>query len=449
MKTTNCPFGPNGTVTVLDAGDYRMRAEDNAMMMAMYSRSIKGMQFHMDKVLENGSAKFMEKYYNIENHLSIGQNGNTNVAMEGVSMLAEFEVVGTNYFNGQASSTRYLDFSEIGVLLPDELEESHRPFIERLISFYEAVKEAKYDELKASLPQPEGVADRVWENTLKARSFDVARGWLPAGCRTLVGTYAGLEYWNKNSMRLMASPLKEIRGLGSRAHAALHASYPSSFNSEVDEAALEYETKCRAIKDEAVSEIPYIGETVIGTDMEMLGYLQGDMDDMPERPRKSRFPDHLAAYQLTIAGAMDFASIRDLQRHRGGVNLIGKLSTDHGMALWYLNQIPEALHGEAIEMQRLCITMYKSALDKTDVSEAQYVVPMGYRVSYMLTHGFPNFVYIAELRSALTVHPTARKVARDMGDWLEENFPDTTFYINREEDCLDPRRGSQTIAGIE
>lgn len=54
-------------------------------------------------------------------------------------------------------------------------------------------------------------------------------------------------------------------------------------------------------------------------------------------------------------------------------------------------------------------------------------------------------VYIADLRSGLPVHPTARTWAIKLADELEKTFPSLRLYTCRESDQFVPDRGKHDI----
>jgi len=75
----------------------------------------------------------------------------------------------------------------------------------------------------------------------------------------------------------------------------------------------------------------------------------------------------------------------------------------------------------------------------------QYYHAMGYNVNCRNTYGLPAAVYVAELRSGKTVHPTLRKVAHKMCGALTKMFPILKLYPDKSLGDFDIRRGMQTI----
>ncbi len=70
---------------------------------------------------------------------------------------------------------------------------------------------------------------------------------------------------------------------------------------------------------------------------------------------------------------------------------------------------------------------------------------MGYICPVKIFTPLPSAVYIAELRSGSTVHPTVRKVAQQIGDTLEKLLPGIAMHHDKGEGVWDIKRGTQDI----
>ena len=70
---------------------------------------------------------------------------------------------------------------------------------------------------------------------------------------------------------------------------------------------------------------------------------------------------------------------------------------------------------------------------------------MGFRVNHHLTYGLPASVYVIELRSGKTVHPTIRPFMHKMHHSLMEAFPTLKMYTDLDADDWDIKRGGQDI----
>src|SRR3990172_488793 len=88
-----------------------LNPEDVAMLQALYSRSAESVDVHLEKVKQSGSGKFMASYYVGYGHKSIADTGSTTLFIEDVSLLAAKAVQDWPLYNGQETSTRYIDMS--------------------------------------------------------------------------------------------------------------------------------------------------------------------------------------------------------------------------------------------------------------------------------------------------------------------------------------------------
>ena len=79
----------------------------------------------------------------------------------------------------------------------------------------------------------------------------------------------------------------------------------------------------------------------------------------------------------------------------------------------------------------------------------QYLLPMGMLVPVQITCSLNQLLYIIELRTSKTVHPTLRKVALDMANWLSVCLPELKIFPDLSDDSIHSARGKQTIFGAD
>lgn len=80
-----------------------------------------------------------------------------------------------------------------------------------------------------------------------------------------------------------------------------------------------------------------------------------------------------------------------------------------------------------------------------DDTTKQCYIAMGFNVSVEMTAPLPAAVYIAELRSGKTVHPTLRPVAQEIGKVLKKLIPGIAMYTDEGPDEFSVKRGAQDI----
>ena len=62
-----------------------------------------------------------------------------------------------------------------------------------------------------------------------------------------------------------------------------------------------------------------------------------------------------------------------------------------------------------------------------------------------MTYALPATVYVMELRSTKTVHPTLRRRIHEAIRSFKEELPEVTLHVDTDPDDWDVRRGNQTI----
>ncbi|MGX7709443.1 FAD-dependent thymidylate synthase [Methylobacterium sp. Gmos1] len=422
--------------------------EANAMLQALYSRSSKSVEHHLIKVRERGPENFMASYYVGYGHASIGDCGYTTLYIEDVSILACKAIQDNPLYSGQETSTRYIDFSERAVVDPINTHQSNE-IIERWMQFYRNAEPILLRHLQETIEKPTGQSESVWQKAIAARCFDILRGFLPAGVTSQLSWTTNFRQAHEHSLRLLTHPLAEVRTIGEGCLDLLRHRYSNSFGHEVTSEALEYlrmvgRTETYVAPSHLAADFQY-NSTIDNNNLE-----SNHLDIIASRPRKQVLPknlSHLGTYRCQFM--LDFGSFRDLQRHRGGICRMPLLTDAFGLHPWYLEQLPPKLR---VQAQELSVQQHAVALSlkQQGVSDAdlQYVMPIGMMVSCEIIYDLPQMVYVAELRSGLTTHPTLRMIAHAMATAIQREHPKLILYIDERRDFLSIRRGSQDIIDL-
>ncbi len=417
--------------------------EANAMLQALYSRSPKSVVEHLEQVKKVGAEKFMASYYVGYGHKSIGDCGTTSLFIENVSMLAAKAVQDWPLYSGQEASTRYLDMAAQVVLDPLGTPES-KAIQDEWMKFYAHALETLAPALQVRFPRADDQDERVYLKAIKARAFDIARGFLPAGVTTYVSWHTNLRQASDHLKELRHHPLPEIREVAKEIAGALRTKYASSFLHK------EYETEENYL-EQSLKEFAYFNDPSIKNfsyqvrlDLEGLKKHQKLLETRPAKTelhsRFREFGDILFRFPL------DFGSYRDLQRQRSAVQEMPLLTTAHGFHSWYLEQLPADLKTEALAV----LKNQEAKLEKLKTSPEikQYYTAMGYLVTVQMSCPLPSAVYIAELRSADTVHPTLRIEAQRMGDAIKASVPGITMHHDTTPGSWNIKRGAQDIVKV-
>jgi len=449
--------------------------EDIAMLQALYSRSPASVIVHLDKLRQTGSGKFMDQFYVGYGHASIGDCGVTTCFIEQVSMLAAKAIQENPLYNGQEASTRYLDFSKQAMVDPYDHPAS-AAVQKRWMELYNSTvpKIAKSLEERRPFDPTVYKNEKTWRNALMARTFDSCRGLLPIGTTTLLSWSTTLRQARDNLRRLKHHPLPEVREVAQTIFARMLERYPHSFKGDEmdmnagsprDAYSKEFSERNHFLRAEevlsrfGVSEAELLkmknGELAVRRDaLDLQGLKKFESGTLSKRPENVPLPWRLEAYgRYNFLFILDFGSFRDIQRHRNGVCQIPLVDGRFGMHPWYMTQFEELLAAEDFLALSRDIDRQLEAIRRLDRQGvpanslfSQYLFPMGTACLCHVSYSVPEAVYVGELRSGKTVHPSLRPVAQKILHALSEDLPGIALYGDMDEDGWSAKRGEQTIS---
>lgn len=454
-------------------------AEDNAALQAWYSRSSKSVIEHREKLAREGSGRFMDQIFIQYGHASVGDLGHATVYFEGISMLAAKALQDNQLYNGQECSSRYIDFGSADFLTGSQYlgcEPQVADLLERMRSFYVNSLPKVEAFVAQQFPREEGQAETTYAKAVKARAFDILRGFLPCGAVTNVAWTGTLRNLSERLELLMHHPLREIRVMSAMAYKELFDKYPHSFRKEYARIydAEAYgggiEAALLAMEDEEVhqflSQTTHFYSDILVTspehaeNMDILGPHDLLLTGLPTlsravlqaittHPRRHRPTRHGGSqqYRMVVESVLDFGSFRDLQRHRGGYCSMPAVDPLEGFHYWYFTELPIEVSKEASELlddvkalDHQLITANPTQQQRLD---NQYFMPMGCLVPFTLVYSVSQALYVAELRSGQTVHPTLRPLAQSMASYLEDHG--AVVHYDDRPDVWTVRRGNQDI----
>lgn len=415
--------------------------EDVAMMQALYSRSAESVVKHAEKVKASGSGKFMERFYVGYGHQSIADCGSTTLFIEGVSMLCDKAIQDWPLYAGQEVSTRYIDMSKQPIHDPVKTKAS-QAIMKRWMDFYVSSGPVVEKHLKEKYPRKGNEDEKVYDKAIKARSFDILRGFLPAGMTTQLSWHTNLrQAWDKLST-LRHHPLEEVRRVSEQVWKELKSRYPNSFSHKL------YEEQ-EAYRRDILGGHTYFSPKNFSKSFSAKSTIEKKSlapyaDVLKKRPVKTSLPFFMRSLgTFTFDFLLDFGSFRDLQRHRASIYQMPLLSTRYGFQKWYLEQLPESLRKKALKL----IEVQVGAIEKlkTTSEERQYFIAMGFLVPCRFTFDLSALVYFIELRAGRLVHPTLRVIAHAMHHALRKALPLVRLHTDLDLDDWDVRRGLQDI----
>jgi hypothetical protein len=407
MNPTHLPIVMVGETDHLDP-------ELQAMLLAKYSRSYGSILSKIPTTPEEAAkakAAF-KKTYNGDSlakhygHKSVGQLGHTTIFFEGVSMLAAVAIEVCELFNGQESSTRYIDYTNQPAINFGDADITHWQEVWRLL--YRSALERTMADLMVQYPRAKDVNEAKYNNTIKARAFDICGGMLPAGFTTCVGFTGSFDVLNDHIAWMFSHPLAEVRDIGALAAEAMMEKYPEaafsmdklvarsnfmlydgaysdshietyyyrrgsfehdsiySLDSTKRSVALRKQTPTYALTSllgkrypvvddpthagrvsDLTLECQYWDKSSLATRDVVLEKLENRLCSFGAQTRNKyqSFPRMISnAIRFRANSVMDFRSYRDIHRHRNGYRPLPLLTMELGPHQYYLDNLNEELH---------------------------------------------------------------------------------------------------------
>ena len=471
-------------VFIADGGNFDPQTA--AMLQAFYSRSTQSIGDRLDALGDTHDKvrAALKKYYVGYGHRSIGQCANIYLFFENVSMFAAKVIQNNPLYNGQETSTRYYDFSTRPALYPQEFA----GYDDLVRDLYSTVLKAAKNRLWA---QADDNDLQPTEAAVNARAFDIARGLLPPAFTTKLSWTGSFDNIRSQLVWMLHSPVNELSLLAHKTLLALHEKYPEAIplsDSVIDRRRQHRESDAFfddtgmisganvPVQDAYYNRAgqrnrqPYFTSTWNAGPLKLAESVRNLMETREKYEQLPRTVVPLGHFDFFFS--IDYASWRDLQRHRNGYcafvppELSAHPRYEADMHPWYVQQMEElGIMGWGLENHHMTVenglnvlfsrlkSIRDTIFDESEhlghngyEAEFLYYVPMGCMVNAYVRYDLQQTVYVAETRAAETVHPTARLVAQQMARAVQEQFPDLKMFVNMTADVgFSNRRGEQTI----
>jgi thymidylate synthase ThyX len=420
-----------------------------------------------------GAARADQLYMKIFNEYgddSVAQLGGVHVACEDVSNLLTKVLERGRLMAYLEQSTRYIPYTQRKddswrYLVPAEL--GGHPLRARYVAALDLAFEtyARWIDpmrtwFEARYPKAAGDSDAVYKSAIRAKALDTLRGLLPAATRSNVGIYGTGQAYESLLLRMRAAPLVETRDCADLMLTELRKVVPAFFT-RVDQPDRggrwsEYFADTREATSQVVSRLAGPETTegrpeVVLSDFDPEGevkvvaaalYASSSLadDQLLELARRMSAEDRAAVLTAYVGNRSnrrhkpgrafertgyrfdvltDYGAFRDLQRHRLCTIDWQALTVSHGYTQ------PEAIvdAGGDADWKRVMDTCAEvhDALAAADLRQvAQYVVPMAYRVRFVMDMNAREAMHVIELRTAPQGHPAYRRVCQQMHTLIAE-----------------------------
>ncbi|MEM4326868.1 MAG: FAD-dependent thymidylate synthase, partial [Candidatus Diapherotrites archaeon] len=310
-------------------------------------------------------------------------------------------------------------------------------------------------------------SERAYEASIKAKACDILRGFLPASTLTNLGLYGNGRAFEYLIIKLASSELTELNNIANEMYFELMNEIPSFvkrakgvFGEQHSQFLAESKKNLQKFYDLELNGIP----TPKSNEVTLISYDEKALDKivtaslypfselpmqelkkavalMPQEKKIEVLEKQLSKrqnrrhkpgrafeyvyYEFDVL--MNFASFRDLHRHRILTQQRQNLTVSHGFDT--PNEIIEIGEEKNFkeQMHLAAETFYK--LRKELKNEAQYVVPFAYKTRFSIVANLRELYHLIELRSTIHGHPDYRRIVLKMLGEIKKIHPDLVKHM--------------------
>lgn len=330
--------------------------QNMAMLQALYSRSNDSVIKQLE--VNRNASKFMDRYVVKYGHGSIAQCGYITLFCENVSMFLAKLIQFHNYYVGQETSSRYIDFSAGEAVYETDTEKQNQEF---LFNTYRTVLEVNKDKIAVyNFGKTYIECSKEEQNAINPRAFDLSRGYLPFGAKTNVSWVTNFDnLWKHLSWMKAHFPNKEVLEFVNSVLDFVQENYPDSIPA-------------------------LLGEDGTGASRDNMGNRAAGILRYPFADSVTAFGNRLLNI-ISFNSTIDLGSWRDIQRHRNTIQSWPSLTKTFND--YYV--IPD----------------FKFDYKPT----SWFDTPLGMNIEYAMSMRQDQFEYIISARSKETVHYTLRQ----------------------------------------
>ncbi|MDP7156596.1 MAG: FAD-dependent thymidylate synthase, partial [SAR324 cluster bacterium] len=365
-------------------------------------------------------------------------------------------------------STRYVSFGQKVKgdyrfykeprLLASQHRERYLNTCRTLFETYVQLNEPVREYVRSRLPRDPDAPAAAYERSVRALSFDLIRGLLPAATLTNMGVFGNGRFFESLISRLRIEPLQEFQDLAQTAweelakvvpsfirrahpdhrHFQSYAAFTKAQRQQIQSVAAQLEQgssellsppartsgEVCLVEWDADAEIKLLAALLYEHTALPLQQVQEQVRQMPNAERKRIFRESIALrehrrhkppralervfYTFDLLG--DYGMYRDLHRHRMLTQWRQPLTTRFGY-----DTPPELEDAGLTQTYHAAMAQAKETFEAIAAdfpNEAQYVVPMAYRIRWSMHVNLRALTWLVELRSTPQGHPGYRHIAQ-------------------------------------
>lgn len=453
--------------------------EDEAAFQSIIGHAFDGpLEFSEQTTAIKKAQNFYDRILDGYGDDSIGELGGAHLAVENVSMIAAKTIEDCRIGGSPLEkSTRYVYFDQkVGdqylyyqdpILMTSAFKDLYVEVCDFLFATYSKLIPILSEKMEKENPiQPE-VSNAAYKAAIRAQVLDCLRGILPAGTVTNLGVYGNGRFFESMVQKLHSSNLAELQEVGRKAQTELSKVIPS-FIRRADPLHKHYQeyslyaeqlnngikkiveknlghkeefskkeafTEVRLVEYDPEAPLKVLSALMFAQNNHSLHDIEAFCRELtpeqvenifeivasPRENRRHKSPRALERAFYTFEFLADYGVYRDLHRHRMLTQERQLLTCNYG---YY---IPKEIIGTGIE------DIYLEAMDKAKKAydtiakefpeEAQYVVPMAYRIRWYFNVNLRALQWLCELRSSPQGHVNYRFVVQEMAKQVFQVHP--------------------------
>lgn len=393
---------------------------------------------------------------------SVAELGGAHIAVESVSNIATKFIEDSRIgLSPLEKSTRYVYFNDKingeykylrePAIMQSEFADLYVQTMDMLFDAYSRLIEPMKKFIMERHSMEEGMTERAYNFTIRAKACDILRVFLPAATLTNMGVFGNGRAFEYLLTKMYAHDLAEIKIIAAQMQSELDKVIPSFVkrsNDQYGQATQKFWAGTRAAVEELVREqLPL--EPGKAEEVELVEWddraeekvaaailysqsrhplrqirrvVEGMLPDerkkvldeylmrrQNRRHRPGRAFEH-ASYTFDILS--NFGAYRDLQRHRILTQERQSLTVRHGF-----DTPPELVEAGFVEEYRQAMEAARNAflqISRKFPEQAQYVVPFGCRVRWYFHINLRELFHLIELRTMQQGHPDYRRICQEM-----------------------------------
>ncbi len=401
---------------------------------------------------------------------SVAELAFAHLAIENVSMIATKTLEDVRIgISPLEKSTRYVYFDKKvngeylfykePVIMQSDFADDYLRVMNNLFETYSDLLPKIKAYMQERFPKPDDISDRAYNSTIRAKTCDVLRGLLPASTLTNLGLAGNGRSFEYLIIKLRASPLSEFQSLASSIkqelskiipsfvkrsfshHGEMWVDYFNSVNSIFSSKAknIQKEDDKKPVSVKLVSISGDEDEVIAALFYEysglsfpvLLDYVKNLTKDekfsiveellSARKNRRHKPPRAFELLSFTFEVILNFGAYRDLQRHRIMTQIRQLLGTDLGYTL--PKEIVDAGYEDKFKDAMASASNLYKEISKKCPFQAQYAVPMAYKVRWLIHLNLREAFHLCELRSSPQGHNDYREVAIQMAKVIEDVSP--------------------------